>query len=221
MADLATSCECRMKKKSKQQWISAGIDQENNNKTFSNFVLWNEHSRKAKETAVAYYKEFNSNGGKAKNCSILLCGQVSSGKSHLAIALGINFIKKNIQVVYMSYNENITQLKMHIREPEFYRNAMNKYKTCKLLLLDNLFKGSATNADINIINEIVEYRVSRQLPMIITTEFTLKELLCLNEGLASKINDMCKDFIVEIPKSSFNNYVSATHMASGKTERGQ
>ena len=36
---------------------------------------------------------------------------------------------------------------------------MNRYKRAKVLLLDDLFKGSVTKSDVNIVFEIVNFRV--------------------------------------------------------------
>ncbi len=61
--------------------------------TFSNFEVWNKSSEFAKEVAIAFYNDFKNIRNHRQN-SILFCGQVGSGKTHLSVALGINLLDK-------------------------------------------------------------------------------------------------------------------------------
>jgi DNA replication protein DnaC len=204
-APLAVSCECAEQERLKTQWKAAGINPQVSKETFSNFKVWNESSRKVKEVATSYYKHFNDIRIDRKN-SILLCGQVGSGKSHCSIALGLNFIKKNIKVVYMPYRDVITKIKQNMLDEEYYKKSIAKYQTCEVLLMDDLFKGKLTETDINIVFEIVNYRYLNRLPIIVSTEFMVEELLSFDEAIGSRIYEMCKDYIVEVEKDKGNNY---------------
>ena len=158
-----------------------------------------------KNVVTNYYLRFKKIE-KTKHNSILLSGQPGSGKTHLCIALANNFIKKdNKRVVYMPYRDIITKLKQNALDKEYYQKLISKYKMAEILLIDDLFKGNITKADINPIFEIVNYRVSNKLPMIVSTEYSVDELLGFDEGTASRIYEMAKDFIVDI-KGQENNY---------------
>ena len=204
-APFAVPCECTEQEKLARQWRAAGINPEVSKETFSNFEVWNESSSKLKEVATAYYKHFNDISRDRKN-SILLCGQVGSGKSHCSIALGLNFMKKNIKVVYMPYRDVITKIKQNMLDEEYYKKSISKYQTCEVLLMDDLFKGKLTESDINIIFEILNYRYLNRLPIIVSSEFLVEELLSFDEAIGSRIYEMCKDYIVEIAKDKGNNY---------------
>jgi DNA replication protein DnaC len=204
-APLVKSCQCRENEKLKNQWTASGINPESCTQTFSNFVVWNEWSRRAKITAVGYYKDFEHIRKSRKN-SILLCGQVGSGKSHLTIALALNFFKKNIKVVYMPYRDIITKIKQNMLDDEFYKKMISKYQTCEVLLMDDLFKGKINESDINIVFEILNYRYLNHLPIIVSTEFTVERLLAFDEAIGSRIYEMTKDYTVEIVKGKENNY---------------
>lgn len=154
---------------------------------------------------MAYYKSFDHIVRSRKN-SILLCGQVGSGKSHISIALALNFLKKGIGVVYMPYRDVITKIKQNVRDEEYYQREISKYQGCQVLLIDDIFKGKITEFDSNIIFEILNYRYLNRLPIIISTEFTVERLLRFDEGIGSRIYEMCKDFIVEIEGAVANNY---------------
>jgi DNA replication protein DnaC len=204
-APKAKSCECRDRDMIKRQWTAAGINPESCSLTFRNFIVWNAASRKIRETAVTYFKNFSRLRCKRQN-SILLCGQSGSGKTHATVALAINFLKQNIKVAYMPYSDIMTKLKQNKIDGEYYQKLISRYKTCEVLLIDDLFKGRVNDADISIMSEIINYRYDGHRPIIVSTEFTRARLWDFDEGLGSKITEMCKFFTVEVSKSRENNY---------------
>jgi DNA replication protein DnaC len=115
-------------------------------------------------------------------------------------------MNNNIKVVYMPYRDIVTKIKQNILDEDYYRKTIFKYQTCEVLLLDDLFKGKSSMTDINIIFEIINYRYLNYLPIIVSTEFSVEKLLSFDEGIASRIYEMCKEYIVEIPKEKNNNY---------------
>jgi DNA replication protein DnaC len=201
---LMKRCACQEMEIAKAQWKAAGINPEKSNQTFTNFQVWNKSSEIAKKTAMAYYKTFEEVKSSRRN-SIMFCGQVGSGKTHLSIALALNFIKKGIKVVYMPYRDIITALKQNMLDEEFYKKQISKYQTAEVLLIDDLYKGKINESDINIMFEIINYRYLNQLPMIISSEFTTEKMLNFDEAIGSRIYETCKDYIVQI-EGKENNY---------------
>ena len=202
---LAVQCDCQKKERIKEHWKSCGINSEMINYKFANFEVWNESSRNMKDTATVYFSDFDEIRDKRRN-SIMLCGQVGSGKSHLTIALGINFLKRKVDVMYMPYRDVITKIKQNMIDEEYYRKSISKYQTCEVLLIDDLFKGKVNESDINIMFEIINYRYLNFLPIIVSSEFSIDRLLAFDEGVGSRIYEMCKDYIVEVEKAVINNY---------------
>lgn len=201
---LMQECECRTKEKVKMLWSSSGINTEDLDKSFSNFEEWNDKSKEMKIKGTLYFKNYKDIKNNRRN-SILLCGNPGSGKTHIALALANNFLKKNIKVVYMPYRDIITKLKQNMIDEEYYKKILSKYQTCEIVLIDDLFKGKINETDINIMFELVNYRYLNHLPMIISTEFTIDRLLSFDEAIGSRIYEMSKDYIVEIEGTS-NNY---------------
>lgn len=202
---LAISCDCRKIEKLKNEWKYSGINVEQSKYTFSSFEVWNEASSRIKDTAAAYCTEFDEIKDKRRN-SLLLCGQVGSGKTHCSIAVALNFLKQRIKVVYMPYRDVITKIKQNMIDQEYYSRIISKYKTCEVLLIDDLFKGKINESDINIMFEIINYRYLNMLPVIVSSEFTIDRLLSFDEGVGSRVYEMSKDYIVEIEKDIQNNY---------------
>jgi DNA replication protein DnaC len=202
-------CECYKMEKAKRLWINAGINIEQSRQTFSAYTTWNETSRRAKETAISYCNNFDKIKS-TRNNSIAFIGQVGSGKTHLSLALAINFLSKGLAVVYMPYRDVITKIKQNMIDEEYYKKTLSKFQTCKILLVDDLFKGSMKNGkpnetDINIMFEIINYRYLNNLPLIISSEYIADQLLDFDEAVGSRILQMCKSFTVQI-EGRENNY---------------
>ena len=85
-----------------------------------------------------------------------------------------------------------------------YESMMSRYKSCKVLLIDDLFKGSITSSDLNVIFEIVNHRYFNNLPIIISSEKRREELLKIDEAIGSRILEMCGDYNVELKGSRLN-----------------
>lgn len=154
--------------------------------------------------AIKYYKYFSKLKDKRKN-SIIFCGNPGSGKTHLSIAIANNLMKKKIKVVYMPYRDIITSIKQNILDVDKYSKYINKYKEAEVLLIDDLFKGNTSKSDINIMFEIINYRYMNNLPLIISTELIVEEIIEIDEAIGSRIYEMSSDYTIEILGRQ-NNY---------------
>lgn len=198
-------CKCAEMRKIEKIWHNSGIKVDDLDKSFKSFESWNRTSQSMKDMATNYYLRFKNIKETLRN-SIMFCGNPGCGKTHLALALANNFLKKdNLKVVYMPYRDIITSLKQNMLDEEYYQKTLAKYKNADILLVDDLFKGKVNETDINITFEIVNHRYINKLPMIISTEYTVERLLNFDEAVGSRIYEMCKDFLIEV-KGTENNY---------------
>ncbi|CAI3658643.1 putative ATP-binding protein, IstB-like [Clostridium neonatale] len=207
MQPVAITCDCQKVQKNKREWKLCGINPEMVGYKFSNFEVWNETSKLVKDTASTYFNDFEQIRNSRRN-SILLCGQVGSGKSHLSIALALNLLNAKIRTVYMLYRDVITKIKQNVIDEKKYASMILKYQVCEVLLIDDLFKGRLNESDVNIMFEIINYRYLNFLPIIVSSEFTIEKMLEFDEGIGSRIYEMSKDYVVEIKNDIRNNYRS-------------
>lgn len=204
----AKPCTCREVKLYKKILESSGITKAFLERNFNNFIPKNITSKTAKDVAMDYVMKFESIR-KSKNNSIAFLGQVGSGKTHLSIAIANELMKKNIGVRYMQYREDITKIKQVATDEESYTKEINKYKTATVLLIDDLYKNATykhqksgyeflNDADKRVMFEIVNYRYFNNAPMIISSEYFMSDIIDFDEGIGSRIIEMCKGHIIEM-----------------------
>ena len=200
----AFECECRGLREAERILQNSGISEEFRRRRFDNFdysknkVILNAYIM-AKSYANNFEQIINSS-----NHSIIFMGQVGSGKTHLSLSIANYLMNKGIGVLYMSYRESVTSIKQSIMDSENYNKAMSRYKNARVLLIDDLFKGSITPSDINIMFEIINYRYLNKKPVIISTERYINDLLSIDEALCSRIIEMCGSNNLELRGKHLN-----------------
>ena len=209
----ARPCKCREAKLYKKIIESCGITESFLQKSFDNYKVTNKQTEAAYKIAKDYSSTFNLIK-ETKNNSIALVGQVGSGKTHLTIAIANELMKDNVGVRYMQYREDIPRIKRVATDEEEYTKEINKYKNATVLLIDDLYKSAIgkgqfgeylNDADKRIIFEIINYRYFKGSPIIISSECSMKQIIELDEGIGTRILEMCKGHIVEIIGKE-NNY---------------
>ena len=202
--NVAIPCECREIRQAELILKQSGISDEFRNKTFDNFdYSVNKEILSAYIISKTYANKFEEIKNN-KNNSIILMGNSGCGKTHLSLSIANSLMDRGIGILYMSYRESIVAIKQCVMDSENYNKTMNKYKNAKVLLIDDLFKGSITPSDINIIFEIINYRYFNNKPMIISTEKFSNNLLDIDEAIGSRILEMCKDFSIELKGKHLN-----------------
>lgn len=154
----------------------------------------------AYDTAVEYYKDFDSIRGTRSN-SIALLGQPGSGKTHLLTAISNKLIKsKNIAVQYFPYVEGFNDLKDDFDKLE---EKLNRMKEIEVLFIDDLFKPMngkprATDWQVEQTYSVINYRYLNHKPVLISSELDIEKLVEIDEALGTRIYEMCADYCVII-----------------------
>lgn len=200
----AKICECQEKVRYQRMLESSGISEQFLKIGFKEFETKTDFQRVAKTEAINYVKGFEQIE-KERNNSIAFLGNCGAGKTHLSIAIANNLMAKNIGVLYMPYREVITRIKQVITDEIDYAKAINKYKTARVLLIDDFAKGKTTESDVNIMFEIINFRYLNRKPIILSSELLQDDLLDFDEAVGSRLIEMAKGRILEA-KGIENNY---------------
>ena len=203
--DGAAPCECRGLIEAQNIIKNSGISESFRKMTLENFNY--KLSQQAIESFTVASKYVNNIASiiDSRENSILFCGKVGSGKTHLSMGVANKLMDRGIATIIMPYSQDIIRLKQNRMDKEYYNRLISKYKRAKVLLIDDLFKGSVTDSDKSIIFEIIDYRYFNQKPLIISSEKTCEELLYIDEAIGSRIIEMSNGYIVE-NKGSKSNY---------------
>lgn len=202
---VAKDCLCKVKKKTQQMLRESGISEEFQQKGFTDFDdMGIEQLIRAKEKAKAYYQSYLENEKKRHN-SIIFCGQVGAGKTHLGAAICNNLLNVcHVGITYMAYRNVITVLKQIVTDKDKYYKLISPYYDARLLYIDDLLKGKTTDSDLNILYEIINHRYMNNKPMVISTEKSPEELIDFDEAVGSRILEMCRGNIIPLRGRELN-----------------
>lgn len=177
-------------RKKKSDQLKATIEQSGlkhliETKTFDTYVATDPWQKKAKKMCEDYVDDTQR--------WLLVSGPSGCGKTHLCTSVVGSLIKRGVPVWYMLYREDTDKLKyMSGSDTEMRNRKMNLYKTAQVLYIDDLFKGGATRADLNVIYELIDYRYRTHGRTIISTELDLKELIDMDLAIASRIIELSR-----------------------------
>lgn len=128
-----------------------------------------------------------------------ISGTPGSGKTHICSAIIGKLIEYAKDVQYMKWREVIPQLKRVILESDKFNAVMKPLKECDILYIDDFFKGTVTEADINLAYELINYRYCSHRRTIISGERTIKEIIDIDEALGSRIYERSKKYMFQTP----------------------
>ncbi len=201
-------CSCFAIRHARDMMRRSGISAEFQKKTFDNFTTKGDSRlANAKAKAMQYVEHFEETEHDRYN-SIIFCGQVGAGKTHLGTAICGSLMNKGIAVIYMAYRNAVTRIKQKIIDEDGYNKELSLYTSARVLYMDDLFKGRLTETDVNIMYEIVNYRYMNNMPIIISTEKTLGDLLTFDEAIGSRMVEMCRGNIIQLKGKELNYRLS-------------
>lgn len=188
--EVMVECNCKAERDHERALANSGILDKFRSKGFKNFEE-TEANRSIKQACIEYVKS------KAyEKSSIMLLGQVGSGKTHLAMAIANNLLAKGIAVRYLDYRGFMTEMKQLITDKDEYQERIEIAKKADILFVDDLYKGKITDTDINIMFEIINARYLADKPVIITSELGPTKLVQIDEGVGSRLMEMAGDYVM-------------------------
>lgn len=137
------------------------------------------------EYCEKYAKEFTT-----KSDSILMYGSPGLGKTHLSLAIASVVLERGYSVIYAS----LPQLLRIIEAETFGRSDKDSFSSvseCDLLIIDDLGAEMSKEFNASMIYEIVNSRICRGLPMIVSTNYNPEKLEAYySDKLCSRLKSM-------------------------------
>ena len=119
-----------------------------------------------------------------KNQGLLLYGDVGTGKSFAAACIANALLDKGVPVVMTSFVKLIS-----IAENEDEQRTLSRIASTKLVVFDDLGAERGTDYAIERVYNIVDSRYRSNLPMIVTTNLTPKEMTEVDDLRYKRIYD--------------------------------
>lgn len=202
--EVAIPCECKQKKAIARAFKSSRITFEFQQKTFDTFELGNRPTQVqgAYRCALAYLSAFDRLRNEKHN-SIALLGNPGCGKTHLLMAIANALMTKGVSVLYFPWVEGFNEIKDDLSLTE---ERIRKMQNVDLLYIDDMWKGrrEPTPFQFEQAFAIINHRYMEKKPTLISSEKSIDQMCDLDEGIGSRINEMCRDFRVLLKGKDLN-----------------
>ena len=192
----ARDCECMKKRVSLRRIEDAGLKDLVARYTFDNYKTDTPETKailkKAKEFLIT-----------EAPCFVIM-GKTGSGKTHICTALCSKLIEDGWKTKYFLWRTDAAILKSMVNDGDRYQTEINKLRNVPVLYIDDLFKGSITEADKNLAFTILNDRYnSANKKTIISTELTVNELMQIDEAIAGRIIEQARGYVVKAPDKNW------------------
>lgn len=189
-------CACQSQRQSLTLIERSGLKHLAQQYRFDNFVVKATWQQIIKDTAQHFADDPTGHW-------FYIGGQVGSGKTHLCTAIVNALMAQGHEAKYLLWRDEIVKLKASAMDLLEYAKRIAPYKSVKVLYIDDLFKSekgkSPTTSDINIAFEILNARYQDpQKITLFSSEKTIRELMTIDEAIASRIYQMTQGFYLEI-----------------------
>ncbi len=188
--------EAKRREKVKELQEYAGLAARDISRTFDNFTETPEN-RKALKTARLYSQRvIDGTVLQLPQNSLYIYGNYGTGKTHLAAAIANEAIANGKQVVYTRFGELCRDVKRayESKAKEGEDNILRKYKTCFLLVLDDLGKEKITDWSLALLFELIDSRYRDMLPTVITANYSVEQTV---DKLTANGADACTAGAIE------------------------
>ena len=116
--------------------------------------------------------------GEIKHPFLTLLGQPGIGKTHLALALGWEWLERGKTVLYYHVAGLLNALRDGYRQTgeADYEHTMAFARNCSLLILDDLGAEKESDWANEQLDFLIDHRYENSKPLIVTTNLTLDDL---------------------------------------------
>lgn len=192
------TCRCMAARDSARRIRESGLSELLEKCSLDKFLTDLPWQKKMKSAAEAYLEK---GGGKW----FMVSGTPGTGKTFLCTAICGEMLKRGDSVRYFIWRKDAPRLKSMISDDyAAYEKSMRDYTECDVLYIDDFFKGKVTEADINLAFELLNARYNRETAVgtIISSELEADQILCIDEGLGSRIVQRARGYMILTPREN-------------------
>lgn len=160
-------------------------------KGFNNFIANNEQMEAIKKFCIEFYQ------GKSEKKSLVLCGQIGNGKTHLAISILKNLPEVPAQyslrkqtALFLVADEFFMQLNDAAFNKQSKLDLVKKWLSNDMVCLDDLGTYNMTAAKIENLYLFINRAYLDEKAIIITTNFMMKEFVNYDKRIGSRLQEM-------------------------------
>lgn len=189
---VTVECGCMNKRRSIRRIEKSGMAHLLKRCTFQTFRASKPWQAEMKRLAMEYATQ---GAGKW----FAACGSVGAGKTHICTAICGELINAGFEVRYMLWLDESTKIKSVVNDDEGYEKLVWPLKNVPVLYIDDLFKGSVTDADVKLAFKILNYRGNNpKAATIVSSERSLGEIMEIDKAVGSRIVERCGDFYINL-----------------------
>lgn len=173
-------CSCFKKSLTNKGYESSGIANLLKSQSFESFSLeaYPEEAQPIMKKNYNKLKKYSKQFSENKE-NLLLVGGTGLGKTHLSTAVAKELIDNGFDVVYETAQNvfsdfDTDRFRDHYGDSEV---VSEKYFECDLLIIDDLGAEIITNNSVSYLYNVINTRINKKLPIIISTNFSAKEIM--------------------------------------------
>lgn len=126
---------------------------------------------------------------------LIICGAYGTGKTHLAASIANYAVDNGIPTLFDTYGGHLEKLKAEFatdREPRY----LNLMRNVDILILDDVGKEKQTEWSESIMFDVINHRYENMKPVIITSNFSSRELESyFGEACYSRLVETCNAIV--------------------------
>ena len=169
-------CACMRKELIRRGYVSAGIGGLIDTQSFETFSLeyyTAGEQRDYMDSVLRACKDYAEGFDPATSGHILFIGGTGLGKTHLSTSIARVVIEKGNNVVYESAQNVFSDFETEHFSNKYAKGELSaKYMECDLLIMDDLGTEMASQFNQACLYNIINTRLNRRLPMIVSSNIT-------------------------------------------------
>lgn len=203
--DQYSPCQCQWAKKKEIMRTAAALPSRLTIASFdkANFYLYQTQYRSQAKKIFQYVQSYCDSISNNRGQGLFIHGPTGSGKSYL-LGCVANYLCGKISVKYLVYADFLDKLRAtyNSRDNEYSEQQMiDQVKNVGLLLLDDLGVEKPTEFSLKNLAQIIDYRYRNCLPLVVTSNFTLEELIrrsqadLYGERIVWRLSESCSNML--------------------------